>query len=208
MTIGYAYDFLLNNIRGTGVGRGSEILVGITFGNNNTKKKEIVLADADKDGIPDVYDLEPNTEAGSLVNFQGKTIRLESESASSKNIDTVLIIHEFTNSKVQATQSSIFFDTDKYQVKTGFEDQFVLIANSLKKDPNAKVVISGYADSRGSVAYNQNLGQRRAQEVAKYLLKNYGIAANRMTVTISKGKKELLSLTNDRINRRVDIVIE
>ncbi len=209
LTLGYSYDILASNIRGTGVGRSSEIIVGITFGgkNNVAKTNETKLADSDNDGIPDIYDLEPETEEGALVNFQGRTIRSANESAG-KKVDTVIVIHEFANSNIPAVQSAIFFDTDKWNVKSGFEDQFVIIANALKKDPKAKVTISGYTDSRGSVAYNENLGQKRAQEVAKYLTKNYGIAPNRMVVTISKGKKELLSLTHHSINRRVDLVVE
>ena len=61
------------------------------------------------------------------------------------------------------------------------------IANYLKKYPEAKVVITGYADKgTGNPQINVGYAKRRAESVADTLVKKYGIASSRITVD-SKG---------------------
>jgi peptidoglycan-associated lipoprotein len=60
-------------------------------------------------------------------------------------------------------------------------------AECLKNNQNVQISISGSADSRGSVEYNQRLGQRRADAVGCYL-KSRGVEKNRVS-TLSLGKE-------------------
>ncbi len=53
-----------------------------------------------------------------------------------------------------------------------------------------KVVVSGYCDERGSIEYNYALGERRANAVKKYLVKN-GLQSS-MISTVSYGKEVVL----------------
>ena len=53
-----------------------------------------------------------------------------------------------------------------------------------------KIVVSGYCDERGSIEYNYALGERRANSVKKYLVRN-GISSS-MISTISYGKEVVL----------------
>ncbi|MFO1224243.1 MAG: OmpA family protein [Burkholderiaceae bacterium] len=46
--------------------------------------------------------------------------------------------------------------------------------------PTQKVVIEGHTDAVGSDAYNEDLSQRRAQSVRRYLVATYGIDASRL----------------------------
>lgn len=56
------------------------------------------------------------------------------------------------------------------------------VAQYLKQNPNAKIVITGYADKNtGTASYNQKLSERRAQAVYDILVNDYGIAPNRLT---------------------------
>ena len=70
----------------------------------------------------------------------------------------------------------------------------VLIAN-----PNLIIELHGHTDPRASDAYNIELGQRRASNTRKYLLKK-GIDPSRMTIR-SFGERQLLS---DGNNRKID----
>lgn len=54
------------------------------------------------------------------------------------------------------------------------------LANMLKQNSKAKVVISGYASPEGSKSYNQKLSQKRAEAVKDVLVKKYKIDANRI----------------------------
>lgn len=70
------------------------------------------------------------------------------------------------------------------------------------------VDLHGHTDSRASVAYNQDLARRRAENARRYLL-GKGIGAERMTIR-SFGETELLvnetDITNFARNRRVEFV--
>ena len=78
---------------------------------------------------------------------------------------------------------------------------------NLKANTN-KIEVAGHTCSIGSEAYNDGLGEKRAQTVYKYLVAN-GIAAERLTV-VSYGEKQP-AFSNDTDanrakNRRVDLV--
>jgi peptidoglycan-associated lipoprotein len=82
----------------------------------------------------------------------------------------------------------IFFDYDKYDLRTS--DVQVLQANAefLKSHPNMKFTIEGHCDERGSTEYNLALGDNRAN-ATKSALVQAGIPADRIR-TISYGKEK------------------
>lgn len=55
------------------------------------------------------------------------------------------------------------------------------VASYLKKYPNAKVVIKGYASPEGSVQVNDRIAKARAEAVKSILVKKYKISTNRIT---------------------------
>ncbi len=67
----------------------------------------------------------------------------------------------------------------------------------------------GYADSIGTVAYNLELGRRRAEMVQRYLIRE-GIVAKRLRV-ISKGESNPvannINAAGRARNRRVEFVV-
>lgn len=78
---------------------------------------------------------------------------------------------------------------------------------SLNQCPNVAVGIEGHTDSIGPDAYNQSLGQRRADSVRDYLV-GKGVSSSRLT-TSSYGESRPVA-TNDTdegraLNRRVEL---
>ncbi len=59
----------------------------------------------------------------------------------------------------------IFFDTDKSTIRPEFNALIEQIAARIEAVGNGKVTVTGHADLRGSVEYNQALGLRRANAV-------------------------------------------
>lgn len=55
------------------------------------------------------------------------------------------------------------------------------VASYMKKYPNAKVVIKGYASPEGSVEVNDRIAKARAEAVKSILVKKYKISTNRIT---------------------------
>jgi outer membrane protein OmpA-like peptidoglycan-associated protein len=72
-------------------------------------------------------------------------------------------------------------------------------------NPNAKIVITGYADKNtGNAVGNKSLSERRAATVADALNKQYGIDRSRMIID-SKG--DTVQPFNEEVKNRVTICI-
>ncbi len=76
---------------------------------------------------------------------------------------------------------NIQFDTSKYDIKPKYRGELKKLADFLKEFPETKGVIEGHTDSVGSLASNMKLSQHRADSVRNYLIKNYGIAPERLS---------------------------
>lgn len=88
----------------------------------------------------------------------------------------------------KANMKDVFFDYDKYTIRSSDEQVLVADAAYLRAHPNEKIVIGGYCDERGSNEYNLALGQNRAESAQKMLVAA-GIKADRIRV-ISYGKEK------------------
>jgi peptidoglycan-associated lipoprotein len=86
----------------------------------------------------------------------------------------------------------VFFDFDKYNLRTDARATLDRQAEWLKKWDKNNVQIAGNTDERGTREYNLALGQRRANSARDYLVAK-GIASSRMT-TISYGKERPTAL--------------
>jgi outer membrane protein OmpA-like peptidoglycan-associated protein len=68
-------------------------------------------------------------------------------------------------------------------------------------------VVAGHTDAAGGESYNQDLSERRADAIKKYLVDRYGIAGSDL-VTVGYGKSKLKDASNPMAdaNRRVQVV--
>jgi outer membrane protein OmpA-like peptidoglycan-associated protein len=68
-------------------------------------------------------------------------------------------------------------------------------------------VIAGHTDAVGGDAFNQDLSERRADAIKRYLTDKYGVAAASL-VTVGYGKSKLKdpSAPTSPVNRRVQVV--
>ncbi len=89
------------------------------------------------------------------------------------------------------SSDSVFFDTDRFNIDA--EDQATLQSQAqwLARYPNARVVIEGHCDERGTRDYNLALGERRANSAKNYLA-SLGVDASRIQ-TVSHGKERPLA---------------
>ena len=83
------------------------------------------------------------------------------------------------------------------------------VAQELKNNPEAAVLIEGHTDSVGSEDVNQKLSEQRAASVATSLKKDYRVP-NDISV-IGKGEKEPIASNATKEgrakNRRVEIIL-
>jgi outer membrane protein OmpA-like peptidoglycan-associated protein len=68
-------------------------------------------------------------------------------------------------------------------------------------------IVAGHTDAAGSDAYNQELSERRADSIKRYLVEKSGISATDL-VTVGYGKTQLKDPANPlaEVNRRVQVV--
>ena len=68
-------------------------------------------------------------------------------------------------------------------------------------------IVAGHTDAAGGEAYNQDLSERRADAIKRYLVDKYSIAGSDL-VTVGYGKSKLKDPANPlaEVNRRVQVV--
>ncbi|HZL97505.1 MAG TPA: peptidoglycan-associated lipoprotein Pal [Terriglobales bacterium] len=102
------------------------------------------------------------------------------------------------------------FDFDKSEVKEDGRMTCGIVANYLKRNPNAKLQIEGHCDERGTAEYNMALGERRATAVMTYLA-SLGVSKANLS-TVSFGKEKPLDPGNNEEawakNRRAHFVLK
>jgi OOP family OmpA-OmpF porin len=152
---------------------------------------ETGLIDSDKDGVADLYDLEPNSIAGVAVNTKGQSVdnnkngvpdELESylDKKYGQNNNTTV-----TNSTVEELINggyvNVYFDFNSTKPINSSLSGVDFLVKYLKNNPSKTADIIGYADEVGSSSYNQQLSQKRAEAV-KSIVINAGIDASRLSV--------------------------
>jgi len=76
---------------------------------------------------------------------------------------------ELTDPKSILSKRSVYFDYDKYDVKSEYKDLVTAHAKFLSSHRQFKMLVQGNTDDRGSREYNLALGQKRADAVKKML---------------------------------------
>jgi peptidoglycan-associated lipoprotein len=104
---------------------------------------------------------------------------------------------------------SVRFDFDRSEIRPQAARVLDKNAEWMKSDQTYTILIEGAADARGSRAYNQALGERRAQVVKAYLVAR-GVAPDRIMV-VSYGKERPACRTPGEAcwsqNRRADFQV-
>jgi OmpA-OmpF porin, OOP family len=80
-----------------------------------------------------------------------------------------------------AKVGDVHFDFNKFDVRPEHQGELNKLADFMKNNPSAEVVLAGFTDNVGSEAYNLPLSKRRVESVANYL-KEQGVGMERMTL--------------------------
>lgn len=142
-----------------------------------------VDGDSDGDGVRDSRDKCPNTPRGEYVDEDGCTLKLT--------------LH-------------INFDFDKAEIKPEFKADLDKAAAFIQKHNQVPaILIAGHTDHTGTMEYNQQLSDARANAVREYLVANYGVNADRL-VAKGYGKSQPVANNDSKEgryqNRRVEII--
>ena len=82
----------------------------------------------------------------------------------------------------------IYFNYDSDQIQQKYVEMMQQHARYLRGNPDARVIIEGHTDERGTPEYNIALGERRARSVAHYM-QNLGVDVGQMSI-VSFGEEK------------------
>lgn len=119
-----------------------------------------LIPDADKDGVADAKDQCPNTKPGVAVDTKGCAVLVEEKVSFTLNVT---------------------FPAGKTILNAASKDEVKKLAEFLKEYPSTYVNIEGHTDSSGNAAANKRLSTQRANAVRESLIKDFGVAADRVT---------------------------
>lgn len=170
-------------------------------------KLENGLIDSDQDGVADMYDVEPNSIAGVMVDSKGRMVDANKNGVPDeieryldenyahkddlKNVKSTAAAEELINQGY----INVYFGFNSSRPEVASITSIDFVAKYLKANPSASVDVIGYADEIGNPNYNKELSQKRAN-VVKDILVNAGIDASRLN---SVGNGEDASV-NQRIS--------
>jgi outer membrane protein OmpA-like peptidoglycan-associated protein len=103
----------------------------------------------------------------------------------------------------------ITFDYDSADISARSRPAVQALGKALS-NPELKgstFIVAGHTDATGGEAYNQELSERRADPIKRYLIEKYGIAGTDL-VTVGYGKSKLKdpNVPTAEVNRRVQVV--
>lgn len=109
---------------------------------------------------------------------------------------------------------SIFFDFDRYTLRSKSKAELNKLYRVLNQHPNATAQLKAHTDAKGSNEYNDQLSLNRASAAKNYLI-NRGISANRLVTSrfgeetpIAKNEIEGRDTPAGRqYNRRVELIV-
>ena len=144
---------------------------GVRLGINLTKKKNKV---AETPSVPQKEVLQKEV--------------LQQEPTSSENVnqkETVdkaetRVAEQDIKESAKVTFPVIYFTFNSIDIQQNEETKLNTILKTLKENPNMKVTVTGWCDTKGSVAVNKRISRQRAEAVKTWLVKN-GIEASRIT---------------------------
>jgi OOP family OmpA-OmpF porin len=179
-----------------------------------------MMNDADKDGVPDYLDTEPNTITGVAVDSKGRTIdkngngvpdELESyiENQGKNGTSGTSGMNSDLASLINGGYVNVYFDFGKEQPNTQSVSGINFLIRYLKQNPTVSSDVIGYADEIGDSEFNKNLSRKRAENV-KQILMDAGIDGSRLNI-VGNGEDNSVNKTSSyarQVVRRVTFMLK
>lgn len=149
----------------------SGIRLGISFA--KAKKKNVAVE------TTPIKELEvPTTEPEAqqqVISPKETTLQQETAEKAATRVGEQEVVEQ-----PKATFPVVYFAFNSIGIKQSELSKLNGILRTLKENPNMKVTVTGWCDTKGSVAVNKRISRQRAEAVKTWLVKN-GIEANRIT---------------------------
>lgn len=145
---------------GDSSGSSSTLVEDATYGGNQAGLGDDTQVTVGQDGALMVGD--PYAEQNESLNYQGPEALREN--------------------------NTIYFNYDSETIQDQYVGVMQAHAQYLRDNPDARIIIEGHTDERGTPEYNIALGERRARSVARYM-QNLGVDVNQLSI-VSYGEEK------------------
>ena len=146
---------------------------GIRLGISFSKKKNKIV---ETPSVPQTEVLHQDTILSENVNQKEKETVDKAETK---------VVEQDIKEPVKVIFPVIYFSFNRITIHPSEVSKLKSILHILKENPEMKVTVTGWCDTRGSVAVNRRISRQRAQALKTWLVKR-GIAASRISV-VGKG---------------------
>ena len=146
---------------------------GIRLGISFSKKKNKIV---ETPSVPQTEVLHQDTILSENVNQKEKETVDKAETK---------VAEQDIKEPVKVTFPVIYFSFNRITIRPSEVSKLKSIFHILKENPEMKVTVTGWCDTRGSVAVNRRISRQRAQALKNWLVTR-GIAASRISV-VGKG---------------------
>ena len=144
---------------------------GVRLGINLSKKKNKV---AETPSVPQQEVLQKEVLQQEPTSSEEVNLKETVDKAETK------VAEQDLKESAKVTFPVIYFTFNSIDIQQNEETKLNDILKTLKENPNMKVTVTGWCDTKGSVTVNKRISRQRAEAVKTWLVKN-GIEANRIT---------------------------
>ena len=144
---------------------------GVRLGINLSKKKNKV---AETPSVPQKEVLQQEVLQQEPTSSEEVNLKETVDKAETK------VVEQDIKESAKVTFPVIYFTFNSIDIQQNEETKLNDILKTLKENPNMKVTVTGWCDTKGSVTVNKRISRQRAEAVKTWLVKN-GIEANRIT---------------------------
>lgn len=149
----------------------SGIRLGISFAK---AKKKNVAVETTPIAEPEVRTTEPEVQQLETTPKE-TTLQHETAEKAATRVEEQEVVEQ-----PKATFPVVYFAFNSIGIKQSELSKLNGILRTLKENPEMKVTVTGWCDTKGSVAVNKRISRQRAETVKTWLVKN-GIEASRIT---------------------------
>lgn len=149
---------------------------GVRLGINLSKKKNkvaetpsVLQQEVLKQEVPQQEVLKQEPTSSEEVNLKEAVDMAETR-----------VVEQEIKESAKVTFPVIYFTFNSIDIRQNEETKLNAILKTLKENPDMKVTVTGWCDTKGSVVVNTRISRQRAETVKTWLVKN-GIEASRIT---------------------------
>ena len=148
----------------------SGVRLGISFAKAKKKSRIVETPSVPQQEVlqKEILQQEP-TSSSEEVNLKETVDKAETK-----------VVEQDIKESAKVTFPVIYFTFNSIDIQQNEETKLNDVLKTLKENPNMKVTVTGWCDTKGSVAVNKRISRQRAEAVKAWLVKN-GIEASRIT---------------------------